>query len=194
LDTLCAIRSTSMHKGSTSNLFLCLFFFFVGFPYFFHLLIFANLVDINLTQMWCHRLVMPSFKLLDLDSKNYELMNMISNSKFGLKFHFFKFSLRVCAVRAFPTGLPKPKINSNIAHKSKKGLPTDELHARQNGFLLQLQAIYALYCSFAISFFYYFVSGILTPSLFLFFFFFLVLLHGCQSHGNHRVAPESTTK
>jgi hypothetical protein len=74
-------------------------------------------------------------------------------------------------IRAFPTGLPKPKINSNIAHKPKKWLPTDELHARQNGFLLQLQAIYALHCSFAISFFYYFVSGILTPSLFLFFFF-----------------------
>jgi hypothetical protein len=185
-----------MHKGSTSNLFLCLYFFFVGFPFFFRLLIFANLVDINLTQTWCHRLVMPSFKLLDLDSKNYELMNMISNSKFGLKFHFFKFSLRVCAVRAFPTGLPKPKINSNIAHKSKKGLPTDEFHARQNGFLLQLQAIYVLYCSFAICHFLFLLFCFWNPhSLSLpFFFFFLVLLCGCQSHGNHHVAPESTTK
>jgi hypothetical protein len=54
-------------------------------------------------------------------------------------------------------GLPKAKINSNIAHKPKKWLPMDELHVRQNGFLLQLQAIYALHCSFAISFFYYFV-------------------------------------
>ncbi len=54
-------------------------------------------------------------------------------------------------------GLPKAKINSNIAHKLKKWLPMDELHVRQNGNLLQFQAIYALYCSFAISFFYYFV-------------------------------------
>ena len=60
-------------------------------------------------------------------------------------------------VKALSIGLPKVKINSNIAHKPKKWLPMDELHVRQNGFLLQLQAIYALYCSFAISFFYYFV-------------------------------------
>ena len=47
----------------------------------------------------------------------------------------------------------KAKINSNIAHKPKKGLPMDKLQTRQNEFLLQLQAIYALHCSFAILFF-----------------------------------------
>jgi hypothetical protein len=30
----------------------------------------------------------------------------------------------------------KAKINSNLAHKPKKGLPMDELHVRQNEFLL----------------------------------------------------------
>ena len=47
----------------------------------------------------------------------------------------------------------KAKINSNIAHKPKKELPMDKLQTRQNEFLLQLQAIYALHCSFAILFF-----------------------------------------
>jgi hypothetical protein len=75
-------------------------------------------------------------------------------------------------------GLPKAKINSNIAHKPKKWLPMNEFHVRQNGFLLQLQAIYALPCSFAISFFYYFVFLNLTPSLFLF--SFSVLLQPLQ--------------
>ena len=51
----------------------------------------------------------------------------------------------------------KAKINSNLAHKPKKGLPMDELQLRQNEFLLQLQDIYALQCSFAILFFYYVV-------------------------------------
>jgi hypothetical protein len=59
--------------------------------------------------------------------------------------------------RAFPMGLPKAKINSNITHKPKKWLLIDEFHVRQNGNLLQFQAIYALHCLFAISFFYYFV-------------------------------------
>jgi hypothetical protein len=54
-------------------------------------------------------------------------------------------------------GLPKTKINSNIAHKPIKWLPMDELHVRQNGFLLPFQVIYVLHCSFAILFFYYFV-------------------------------------
>ncbi len=63
----------------------------------------------------------------------------------------------VSRVRAFPMGLPKAKINSNITHKLKKWLLMDELHVRQNGNLLQFQAIYALHCSFAILFFYYFV-------------------------------------
>ena len=75
-------------------------------------------------------------------------------------------------LRAFLMGLPKAKINSNIAHKPKKWLLMDELHARQNGFLLQLQAIYALHYSFAISFFYYFIFWNLTSSLFLFSFFY----------------------
>ena len=56
-------------------------------------------------------------------------------------------------IRAFPMGLPKAKINSNIANKPKKWLPMDELHMRQNGNLLQCQAIYALHCSLGISFF-----------------------------------------
>ena len=57
-------------------------------------------------------------------------------------------------IRAFPMGLPKAKINSNIANKPKKWLPMDELHMRQNGNLLQCQAIYALHCSLGISFFF----------------------------------------
>jgi hypothetical protein len=64
----------------------------------------------------------------------------------------------------------KAKINSNLAHKPKKGLPTDELQLRQNEFLLQLQGIYALHCSFAILFFYYFLfcSALLSlPFFFL---------------------------
>ena len=49
--------------------------------------------------------------------------------------------------RAFPMGLPKVKINSNMANKPKKWLPMDELHIRQNRKMLQCQGIYALHCS-----------------------------------------------
>ena len=87
--------------------------------------------------------------------------------------HNLKDSQNRSMVGAFPMGLSKAKINSNIAHKLEKWLPMDELHVRQNGFLLQLQAIYALHCSFAISFFYYFVFWNLTLSLSLPFFFLL---------------------
>ena len=113
-------------------------------------------------------------------------------------------------VRVFPMSLPKAKINSNIAYKPKKWLPMDELHVRQNGFLLQLQAIYILHCSFAILFFYYFVFWNLTPSLFLFSFFCYaswlskpwestILCHQPKTRSTMpiyltRVAPESTTK
>ena len=106
-------------------------------------------------------------------------------------------------------GLPKTKINSNIAHKPKKWLPLDELHVRQNRFLLQFQAIYALYYSFAILFFYYFVFWNLTPSLFLFSFFCsapwlskpwepTILCHQPTTRSTMpiyltHVAPESTT-
>ena len=75
-------------------------------------------------------------------------------------------------IKAFPMGLPKAKINSNIAYKSKKWLPMDELHVWQNRFLLHFQAIYALHCSF---FFFFFFSSetslTLSLSLFLFSFF-----------------------
>ena len=69
-------------------------------------------------------------------------------------------------------GLPKTKINSNIAHKLKKWLSMDKLHVRQNGFLLQLQAIYALHCSFAILFFLLFCF--LKPHFLSLLFFFLL--------------------
>ena len=75
-------------------------------------------------------------------------------------------------LRAFLMDMLKAKINSNLAHKPKKGLPMDELQARQNEFLLQLQGIYALHCSFAIRFFYYFLfcSALLSlPFFFLLF-------------------------
>ena len=75
----------------------------------------------------------------------------------------------------------KVKINPNLAHKPKKGFPTDELQRRQNEFLLQLQGIYALYCSFATLFFYYFLfcsallSSFFLSSFFLFLFCFSLL-------------------
>jgi hypothetical protein len=75
----------------------------------------------------------------------------------------------------------KAKINSNLAHKPKKGLPMDELQLRQNEFLLQLQGIYALHCSFAILFFYYFVFCSAPLSLPFFFLLFCSSLRGCQS-------------
>jgi hypothetical protein len=53
-------------------------------------------------------------------------------------------------------GLPKAKINSNMANKLKKWLPMDELHMRQNRNLLQCLGIYVLHCLLGISFFYYF--------------------------------------
>ncbi len=59
----------------------------------------------------------------------------------------------------------KPKINSNLAQKPKKGLPMDEVQVRQNEFLLQLQSIYALHCSFAILFFYHFFANLSPLSL-----------------------------
>jgi hypothetical protein len=69
----------------------------------------------------------------------------------------------------------KAKINPNLAHKPKKGLPTDEPQPRQNEFLLQLQGIYALHCSFATLFFYYFLfcSALLSLPFFFLPFFFL---------------------
>ena len=70
----------------------------------------------------------------------------------------------------------KAKTNSNIAHKPKKGLPMDKLQVRQNEFLLQLQAIYALHYSFAISLFYYFVFYSASLFLLSFFLFSFVLL------------------
>jgi hypothetical protein len=76
----------------------------------------------------------------------------------------------------------KAKINSNLAHKPKKGLLMDEFQLRQNEFLLQLQGIYALHCSFAILFYYYFVFCSAPLSLFLFSFFYSApLSRGCQS-------------
>ena len=64
------------------------------------------------------------------------------------------FYLKIRDLRAFPMDMLKVKINPNLAHKPKKGLPTDELQPRQNEFLLQLQGIFALHCSFATLFFY----------------------------------------
>jgi hypothetical protein len=69
----------------------------------------------------------------------------------------------ILLLRAFPVDMLKVKINSNLTHKSKKGLSMDELQARQNEFLLQ--NIYALYCSFAILFFYYFSANLSPLSL-----------------------------
>ena len=51
------------------------------------------------------------------------------------------------SLRAFPMGLPKVKINSNMANKSKKWLLMDELHIGQNKNMLQCQVIYTLHCS-----------------------------------------------
>jgi hypothetical protein len=48
----------------------------------------------------------------------------------------------------------------------------DELQLRQNEFLLQLQGIYALHCSFAILFFYYFIFFFAPLSLPFFFILF----------------------
>jgi hypothetical protein len=76
----------------------------------------------------------------------------------------------------------KAKINSNLAHKPKKGLPMDKLQLRQNEFLLHLQGIYALHCSFAILFFFIILSSVLLLSLFLFSFFYSApLSRGCHS-------------
>ncbi len=63
----------------------------------------------------------------------------------------------------------------------------NELHARQNEFLLQLQVIYSLYYSFAISFFIILSLEISLPLSS--FFLSSVLLCGCQSHGNHFLPP-----
>ena len=84
-------------------------------------------------------------------------------------------------------GLPKAKINSNIAHKPKKWLPMDELHVRQNGFLLLLQAIYALHCSFAISFFFiilFFETSLPLSSSFLSSVLLAMAVHGVPSSQN----------
>ena len=59
--------------------------------------------------------------------------------------------------KSIPNGSAKSQNKLKYSSQAQKILPIDELHMRQNGFLLQLQAIYALHYSFAISFFYYFV-------------------------------------
>jgi hypothetical protein len=94
----------------------------------------------------------------------------------------YKFT-RAPSLRAFPMDMLKAKINPNLAHKPRKGLPTDEPQLRQNEFLLQLQGIYALHCSFATLFFYYFLFCSAILSLPFFFLCFAPLSRGCDRIG-----------
>ena len=74
--------------------------------------------------------------------------------------------------KSIPNGSAKSQNKLKYSSQAQKILPIDELHMRQNGFLLQLQAIYALHYSFAIYFFYYFC--LLFCSSLIFFFLFSV--------------------
>ena len=101
-----------------------------------------------------------------------------------LFFYLLLILLTECFIwsKSIPNGSAKSQNKLKYSSQAQKILPIDELHMRQNGFLLQLQAIYALHYSFAISFFYYFVFCSAPLSSF---FSFFCLLCGCQSHGTN---------